>query len=196
MEISQLPKSIGFFSAYVFAVGILSLSGCGKSEFQSAPDASTGIDPSLSRIVVPSTSVLADGLTPAPILIQLRDSKGRGVQGISLTLVSTGSGNTITACPKTDSAGNSQCQMVSTVPEMKSLRTMGKITLGAKILFELPTPSAILFSIVSSGDLQSLATGHRVITAVGTVTTQVDLRDSFAIKRFRSSHLGTLPPME
>lgn len=135
--------------------------------------------PSASRSGIgaaPSSIQASAGATPATITVRVRDAAGAPVQGVTVQLLVSGTGNTITQpSGVTSAAGVATGSFTSTVTEVKSVSAIaaGSVTIDSLAAVTV-TPGAPASVIAVAGTGQSATVG----TSVSTLPA-VRVRDAF-----------------
>ncbi|WP_224371991.1 Ig-like domain-containing protein [Hyalangium versicolor] len=133
--------------------------------------------------VVPDTGVAADGVSVALVKVTVRDRNDRVLSGVAVSFTATGSGNTLTQPPVTDSSGLTQGSIASTRAETKTLtvvvgsgdRTV-ELTQHPDVTFVAGDASRLEFvtqppGSVRAGEVFAPAVHLRVLDAQGNVVT-------------------------
>lgn len=144
--------------------------------------AAATVDASQSTLEA-SSDIVADNVAISEIKVILKNKSGDPVEGVPPIVVSSGSGNTISACTVSDENGLSTCSLKSTVAEEKRISmTFPTAVTGPSIVF-LPGAAAKLgFLVHPSGGVAGTSWstqpvveiedqyGNRVSTSTDVVT--------------------------
>jgi 6-phosphogluconolactonase (cycloisomerase 2 family) len=139
----------------------VNLTGAGTYQ----PEAPVTPDAGHSSITVtPSSAVPADGTSLATILVTVRDANGDPLSGQTVTVVATGSNNTLTqASGPTNLLGEAQATLASTTAETKTVT----VTINASSTKPVPLPAV---SVVFGTTGAPSAANSTVTVTPGTVT--------------------------
>lgn len=172
--------------------------GCNKSGFDAAEElkAKLPIGPSLETpsaeksVITVSSPLVADGVTPAEITIEIKNWYGTVLPGITVNLTVTGSANTVVPCTPSNSSGISRCKIYTTKSETKLVSIWGPMTLSKSLFFDVHQIQQNVFDVVSSSGDETHMTGYRVVSNAGITETAAVVRDSSGARRVHSSIQG------
>lgn len=183
----------------VLSIGIATatLTGCTPSEFvpPMALSSVSEVDAVMSTMTIDAPNI-ADGISVTNITLNLRDKKGQGMPGLTMTLTVSGSNNTIIPCTVSNASGRSECQIMTTTSEMKHIQVVGMPGMTASVWFSKPSPTMTLFSLVSAGAQQTAPSGHKFLVTTGNFLTPPILKDASGVPRTGTTHLSTMIDLE
>ncbi len=129
------------------------------------PDAPSSITSTISG----TTPTVADGSAGATVTINIKDSQGNNIPGITPTFsaTNTGSGNTQTACSVTNNSGISTCLLRSTKAEDKTLTLLSPVSLtSTPLAFVSGAPDASTSTITGTGPVTADGVATSVVTII------------------------------
>jgi len=137
-------------------------------------DVSTINDTLSTAVASPSANVVADGATTSTVTVTVLDARGNPVPGQTVSLTTTGTGNTLVQPGITNAAGMATGTLASTVAEAKTLTITVNPGAGQVVLVQQPAvdfvADAANISATLSGAVASPATN---VVADGTTLSTV-----------------------
>jgi Big-like domain-containing protein/VCBS repeat protein len=132
------------------AIGIVAVTACG-SPAEPSPRA---FDPAQSSVEVTPNRAEAGGTVE--IRVTLRDASGAPVEGASVEVAATGSGNSLVQGAATDKSGVTTATLLSTRAEQKTITATGDgETIGTASATFVPGPPALLGFVAQPSQLEA-----------------------------------------
>lgn len=171
---------------------------CEKAEFDPKVLRSSSpleASPLLSELQI-SGATVADGVSLVYITVILKSDTGQAVPGVTVQVTVSGTGNNLTACPVTNSQGQTSCHFDSTWPETKTVTATVMATTNFVIKKDVvlsPVNYSLNAADVSiGGGYYTQSSGNRLIMTAGSPFSPHYILDSSLKLRLHTSILGMI----